>query len=326
MAKLTKKALVEAYEELDEVIGVDPPIEHESMGVEEFGKELLQTVEELVEPEDEFSAKTKKVFKALEEMYGESDDDDDDDEDDDEEEEEEPAPKKGKAKGKKKPEPEPEPEEEDDDDDDEEEEEEEEEPAPKKKGKKEKAKGKKKPEPEPEEEDEDEEEEEEEPSLVSSLDDLTTVKELLAVVKNNKAEFKGFDAASVGKNVKKLKKAMVEFLSQNPGRKEDNRAAAKGAKKAAKESKAEKKASAPVKKKALGGTGVVATIAQLIIDSGKKGITKEDILKQLVKKFPDRAEKSMKNTVNLHVPGLMSKERFPVEKIEGTNYYRKGNK
>lgn len=69
--------------------------------------------------------------------------------------------------------------------------------------------------------------------------------------------------------------------------------------------------------------GVVETIVTMIIDAGKEGVTKADILKELVKKFPDRKAEGMKRTVNLHVPSCITRERFDVEKIEGTDKYRK---
>lgn len=53
--------------------------------------------------------------------------------------------------------------------------------------------------------------------------------------------------------------------------------------------------------------GVIATIQELITDKGP--ITKEKMLKELVKKFPDREEKSMKNTINVQVPNRMAKDK-----------------
>ncbi len=71
--------------------------------------------------------------------------------------------------------------------------------------------------------------------------------------------------------------------------------------------------------------GVIATIVSLIEGSGKKGITKEEILTALTKAFPDKKPESMKNTINVQVPNRISKERFPIEKIDG-NRYRKAVK
>jgi outer membrane biosynthesis protein TonB len=100
--KLTKRQLVAAYKELDKVIGVDPPIDYEDLSVEEFARELLETVEELVEPGDKFSDSTQAIFDQLKEEPEEPEDDpeekeepddepeEDDKEEDDPEEKEEP--------------------------------------------------------------------------------------------------------------------------------------------------------------------------------------------------------------------------------------------
>jgi cobalamin biosynthesis protein CobT len=90
------------------------------------------------------------------------------------------------------------------------------------------------------------------------------------------------------------------------------------AQKASKPEKAEKSAESPGKKPA--GPGIIATIVSLIEGSGKKGVTKEEILTALTKAFPDRKVESMKNTVNVQVPNRISKERFSIEKIDGDRY------
>jgi len=96
MAKkvITKEQLIEAYLELDEIVGIEPPIDYEKMGLNEFANEVHETVVALVEPEDEFTAKTQKVFDLLAKMYDDNGDDDDEPEDDDvvedEEDEDEP--------------------------------------------------------------------------------------------------------------------------------------------------------------------------------------------------------------------------------------------
>ncbi len=72
--------------------------------------------------------------------------------------------------------------------------------------------------------------------------------------------------------------------------------------------------------------GVIATIISLIEDSGKKGVTKEEILNALVEAFPDKKGESMKNTINVQVPNRINKERFPLEKIDGDRYRKAANK
>jgi len=71
-----------------------------------------------------------------------------------------------------------------------------------------------------------------------------------------------------------------------------------------------------------GKPGIIATIITLIEKSGKKGITKDAILEELKEAFPDRDEKSMKNTISVQCPSRISKEKWPVEVLEG-GLYRK---
>ena len=57
------------------------------------------------------------------------------------------------------------------------------------------------------------------------------------------------------------------------------------------------------------GPGVIATIFSLVSQSGKKGISKAEILEKLTEMFPDRAPEGMEKTINVQLPGRMSKER-----------------
>ena len=66
--------------------------------------------------------------------------------------------------------------------------------------------------------------------------------------------------------------------------------------------------------------GVISTIAEIIKQAGKEGITKQEILNELIKKFPDRNAESMKKTINTQVPNRISKEKFPVKKLENGKY------
>ncbi|HMB65388.1 MAG TPA: hypothetical protein VKO42_00810, partial [Patescibacteria group bacterium] len=88
--------------------------------------------------------------------------------------------------------------------------------------------------------------------------------------------------------------------------------------KKAEKSKKETPKEKPAKKTK--GTGVIATIASLIEKSGKKGITKKEILETLQKDFPNKNPDSMSKTVNVQVPNRITKEKFPVEKLEGGRY------
>lgn len=69
-----------------------------------------------------------------------------------------------------------------------------------------------------------------------------------------------------------------------------------------------------------GKPGIIATIVSLIEAAGKKGISKEAILKELQADFPGRDEKSMKNTINVQVPARISKEKFKLVKLENGNF------
>ncbi|GEM_PF-2490727 len=92
--KLTMKDLLAAYKELDEQIGVEPPID-KKLSQDAFEQELYDVISdpELVTEDDEFTTATQAVFDQLIEKYGNVE------EEPEEEEEPEPIPvKKGKAK------------------------------------------------------------------------------------------------------------------------------------------------------------------------------------------------------------------------------------
>lgn len=86
------------------------------------------------------------------------------------------------------------------------------------------------------------------------------------------------------------------------------------------ESASKKKGKKPEKAGEPGKPGIIATIAKLIEDSGKKGVTKDEILETLKEEFPDRNEQSMKNTINVQVPARINKEKFALKKLEGNRY------
>ena len=68
--------------------------------------------------------------------------------------------------------------------------------------------------------------------------------------------------------------------------------------------------------------GVIATIVELIAKSGKKGVTKDQILEVLTKSFPERSPEAMKKTINVQVPSRITKERFPVVRQENGTYIK----
>lgn len=77
-----------------------------------------------------------------------------------------------------------------------------------------------------------------------------------------------------------------------------------------------------VKKVAPKAPGIIDTIATAIEKSGSKGISKEEIHKILVKTFPDRSPESMRNTINVQVPTNITKQRFPVIRMNGDGVSR----
>ena len=72
------------------------------------------------------------------------------------------------------------------------------------------------------------------------------------------------------------------------------------------------------------GIGVIATIASCIENSGKTGVSKEEILEKLVATFPDRDAAGMKKTINIQVSSRISKEKFKVVFDNTTKRYFKG--
>ncbi len=61
--KFTKAQLMSAYEELDDVAGIQPPIVWTTQ--ELFERELYETIVQLIEPDDEFTKKTQSLFDDL---------------------------------------------------------------------------------------------------------------------------------------------------------------------------------------------------------------------------------------------------------------------
>jgi len=121
MAKLTEKQLKNAYTELDELAGIEPPVIWSSQ--EQFEKELYEVVVEFVTPSDKFTEATQSVFDTLIQKFegvGQEDETDNLPGQEDEVEKEKPEPepipepipepKKKVGNSKKKTEPKPKPE------------------------------------------------------------------------------------------------------------------------------------------------------------------------------------------------------------------------
>lgn len=164
--------------------------------------------------------------------------------------------------------------------------------------------------------------------LSDEIYDAKRIKDLKDIAKSND-EFKGIRGKLNGfKEIDDLRDAMLEILDgvapEETEPEEELKAEKKEEPKATmkivpkdKEKKTEKKAE---KKSGTKTPGVIASIVSCIEKSGKKGITKEEILEKLIDLFPDREAKSMINTINVQVPNRINKEKFPVEKLKNGNY------
>ncbi len=139
------------------------------------------------------------------------------------------------------------------------------------------------------------EEEVEQAEKLKDLKDIVQTEKLFEPIRGEVTKYKSAEALR-GKMLKMLEPVAEEKPEPAPKPKKEK-------------VKAEKK-----------GPGVIATIVSLIEKSGKKGISKDEIHAELVETFPDRTADSMKNTINVQVPTRISKEKFPVEKLENGNY------
>ena len=186
-------------------------------------------------------------------------------------------------------------------------------------------------EPEKEEQTEDAEVVPETDPLVEEIEDAERLKDLRDIAKAND-EFKEIRGKlTKWKDEEDLRGVMLEIL-EGPGEEKEpeeapkekpapkEKEAPKAKMEVVKGGKSEKTEKKPAKKKK--GTGVIASVVEAIEKAGKKGVSKEEILKILVEKFPDRAEKSMKNTVGVQVPGRISRERFEVKSTKDGKYYK----
>jgi len=140
---------------------------------------------------------------------------------------------------------------------------------------------------------EEEEEEEEAPAPAKSKKPATAPK---AAPATTPAPKKGGKPAPV----KEIDEEIDEEEEEAPAPKKGGKVAEKVATKPA--AKSEKAAASGKGQKGFKGIGIIATIVETIQKAGKAGITHDEIHAVLVKKFPERAADSMKNTVKLQVP------------------------
>lgn len=302
--KLTKTALIAAHDEIDKVVGIDPPIKEE-LKQEKYEKELNDTIIDLELSPAEikgFSKETQAVVAALKEKFGaeqEEEDEDEPEKDEDEEEDEEeevvaPAPKKAAKKVVPVVE-------------------------------------------EDEEDEEDDEDDEEELSLVDQILACKKLKEYQAVINEN-TEFKKDKKRLLAiTSVFSLKKEMLAIVAPAKAEKAAPAPAAKGKKapvveddddedddEEAEEVKPAKKAAKTpvVKKEKDTRLGVIAFIAKCIEDSGTKGISRDDIYERLCKLYPERPAAGMLITVNAQISNRMSGVYWPIGKTKKGTYYK----
>jgi hypothetical protein len=70
--------------------------------------------------------------------------------------------------------------------------------------------------------------------------------------------------------------------------------------------------------------GVIGSIFNLVKGSGKAGISKTEILDQLILMFPDREKAGMEKTIGVQLPSRMAKERdCKIEKTADGKYFMK---
>ncbi|MHC4110896.1 MAG: hypothetical protein ACYSUY_07460 [Planctomycetota bacterium] len=88
----------------------------------------------------------------------------------------------------------------------------------------------------------------------------------------------------------------------------------------AKKKKTKKAKKKVVKKAKPKGPGVIASILDIIQKQGP--VTKDDILKRLTKKFPNRKPEHMQATVSCQVPGRLNREKnAKIKRDKDGQYY-----
>lgn len=66
--------------------------------------------------------------------------------------------------------------------------------------------------------------------------------------------------------------------------------------------------------------GIIADIAMVIEKAGEKGLSKDEILAELVKKFPERDPEAMRKTIATEEPDRITIEKLMVEKTPEGKY------
>ncbi len=145
--------------------------------------------------------------------------------------------------------------------------------------------------------------------LTDPIPETGTDEEIAEAIKVEDAEGDGFfeDDGLSEATVATLGTLGITLKTQEDVKAKKPAKTAKG--KAAKAEKPAKAAKAKADKPT--GPRVIASIVEIVQAKAvrKTGVTKEEILAELVKRFPDREEKAMKSTIGVQVPGRLIREK-----------------
>ena len=167
-----------------------------------------------------------------------------------------------------------------------------------KKDKKKKSKADPEPGPEPEEENEN-------ADLIKQVEECEELIDLKKLVKSEEILAPLRKGIGIQKNLDKFRIRVLTHLNGEEVPKKDDKK---------KDTLKKENSSAPK------GVGIIATIVKALEDSGKKGITREEVHTILVDKFPDRNEDSMMKTIKVQLPSRISKEKFEIKTLKDGKY------
>lgn len=174
-----------------------------------------------------------------------------------------------------------------------------------------------------------EEEPKEEDGLYEQVKEAGSLRELRDISKSN-PEFKSIRGRlskyKTKEHVKDLQDVMLDILDSDlpekvVAKKPENSQQEKKSQPSKKDAPPKKETSSKQK-----NPGVISTIVSCVADSDKKGVSKDEIHKLLVKQFPDRDEKSMRRTIDTQIPYRVNKEKFELEKLDNGNYRKKSQR
>jgi len=163
----------------------------------------------------------------------------------------------------------------------------------------------------------------------SQVKEAGSLRELRDIAKSN-PEFKSIRGRlskyKTKEHVKDLQDVMLDILDSDlpekvVAKKPENSQQEKKSQPSKKDAPPKKETSSKQK-----NPGVISTIVSCVADSDKKGVSKDEIHKLLVKQFPDRDEKSMRRTIDTQIPYRVNKEKFELEKLDNGNYRKKSQR